>query len=138
MKNYWLVKSEPEEYGYDHLKQDGTGRWDGVRNYQARNFMKEMNKGDEVLFYHSGRRREIVGLAEVVKEAYADPGAEDEGKGWVAVDLKAAGRLEACVSLDTIKGDPAFEEFLLVKQPRLSVMPVEKALFEKIIAMSKG
>jgi predicted RNA-binding protein with PUA-like domain len=134
MKHYWLVKSEPEEYGFEHLKKDGTGRWDGVRNYQARNFMNEMDKGDQVLFYHSGKSREIVGLAEIVKEAYPDPTAP-EGKNWVSIDLKALKDLPEPVTLTAIKEDDAFRDLLLIKQSRLSVMPVPADLFRKILKM---
>lgn len=135
MKNYWLVKSEPEEYGFEHLEADGKGRWDGVRNYQARNFMRRMMPGDTVLVYHSGKHREIAGLAQVVSAPYPDPTAE-EGKDWVAVDLKAIKKLPSPVSLNSLKESGEFEEFLLLKQSRLSVMPVPEELFYKIEEMA--
>ncbi|MGB5975936.1 MAG: EVE domain-containing protein [Cyclobacteriaceae bacterium] len=134
MNNYWLVKSEPEEYGFAHLQKDGTGRWDGVRNYQARNFMNEMSPGDNVLFYHSGKNREVVGLAEVVKASYPDPTAPPD-KDWVAVDLKAIAPLESPVCLSDLKSVMFFSDFLLVKQPRLSVMPVPPDIFKKILKL---
>src|ERR1700741_2989410 len=102
-KNYWLVKQEPEAYSWDTFVKDGKTAWTGVRNFQARNNLRAMKKGDAVLYYHSGEEKQIVGLARVEKEAYRDPTA-DEGD-WVAVDLAAIKGLAAPVSLATIKSD---------------------------------
>ena len=132
---YWLVKSEPESYGWAHLTEEGEATWDGVRNYQARNFMREMSVGDLVLFYHSGKAREIVGIAEITQAAYPDPTTDDER--WIAVSLQAVRLLDRPVSLDTIKSDPELADMYLVRQSRLSVMPVEKAAFDRVIQHSK-
>lgn len=133
--NYWLVKSEPAEYSYDDLVEEGVGMWDGVRNYAARKHLRAMEVGDLVLFYHSRQGLEIVGIAEVVKAAYPDPIAE---KGdWSAVDLKAIKRFEEPVALKTIKAEPALQNMALVRIGRLSVMPVESADFKRILEMGK-
>jgi len=133
--NYWLVKSEPAEYSYDDLVKEGVGMWDGVRNYAARKHLRGMGVGDLVLFYHSRQGLEIVGIAEVVKEAYPDPTAE---KGdWSAVDLKAIKRFEEPVTLKAIKAEPALQNLALVRIGRLSVMPVESADFRHLLEMGK-
>ncbi len=128
--NYWLAKSEPDVYSWDQLVQDKRTFWDGVRNYQARNNMQAMAKGDLVVFYHSGEDRCCVGIAEVVKTAYQDPTTEDPA--WVVVDLKPKRKLKNPVSLATIKATKGFENIALVKQGRLSVLPLTKAEFEII------
>ena len=133
---YWLVKSEPEAYSYDDLVQEGRTMWDGVRNYQARNNMRAMKVGDEVLYYHSRQGLEIVGIAQVVKEAYPDPTAE---KGdWSVVDLIPIRRLEKPVSLKSIKEHPDLQELALVRNGRLSVMPVPEASYRLILEMAEG
>ncbi|MBP6508997.1 MAG: EVE domain-containing protein, partial [Candidatus Kapabacteria bacterium] len=125
---YWLVKSEPEVYSWDQFVKDKRTFWDGIRNYQARNNMREMDKGDQVIFYHSGDERSAVGIAEVVKTAYQDPTTEDEA--WVVVDLKPVRPLKNPVTLATIKSTKGFENIALVKQGRLSVLPLTKKEFE--------
>ncbi|MBK6291460.1 MAG: EVE domain-containing protein [Ignavibacteria bacterium] len=127
---YWLVKSEPEVYSWDQFVKDKRTFWDGIRNYQARNNMREMDKGDQVIFYHSGDERSAVGIAEVVKTAYQDPTTEDEA--WVVVDLKPVRPLKNPVTLATIKSTKGFENIALVKQGRLSVLPLTKKEFELI------
>jgi len=127
---YWLVKSEPEVYSWDQFVKDKKTFWDGIRNYQARNNMREMDKGDQVIFYHSGDERSAVGIAEVVKTAYQDPTTEDEA--WVVVDLKPVRPLKNPVTLATIKSTKGFENIALVKQGRLSVLPLTKKEFELI------
>lgn len=127
---YWLVKSEPDVYSWDQFVKDKKTFWDGVRNYQARNNMREMDKGDLVIFYHSGDERSAVGIAEVVKTAYQDPTTEDEA--WVVVDLKPVRPLNNPVTLATIKSTKGFENIALVKQGRLSVLPLTKKEFELI------
>lgn len=127
---YWLVKSEPDVYSWDQFVKDKKTFWDGVRNYQARNNMREMDKGDLVIFYHSGDERSAVGIAEVVKTAYQDPTTEDEA--WVVVDLKPVRPLKNPVTLATIKSTKGFENIALVKQGRLSVLPLTKKEFELI------
>ena len=123
-KQHWLVKSEPEEWSWqDQLTRGEAGEiWSGVRNHQAANHLKAMLPGDQVLFYHSGKRREIVGIAEVTKAAYPDP-TDETGK-FVAVTIKAVKTLKKPVSLAEIKSDNQLAEMPLVKQSRLSVMPI--------------
>lgn len=131
--NYWLVKSEPEAYSYDRLEKEGKTMWEGVRNYAARNNLRAMNKGDLVLFYHSVKGLEVVGICKVTKEAYPDPTAE---KGdWSVVDLIPVKRFANPVSLQDIKATPALQNIGLVRIGRLSVMPLEQAEFEKILEM---
>jgi len=132
----WLVKSDPDEYGWPELVAAGEDCWDGVRNYQARNFLREMRPGDEVLFYHSGKARAVVGTARVARAAYPDPTTDDEC--WVAVDLAAGEALAEPVTLKAIKADPALGEMLLVRQSRLSVMPVTRAEFRRVLKLGKG
>jgi predicted RNA-binding protein with PUA-like domain len=131
--NYWLVKTEPHAFGWDQQVENGVEPWTGVRNYVARNHLKAMRKGDRAFFYHSGEGREIVGVVEVAREAYPDPSAE--GGDWVAVDVKTVGPMPRPVSLAAIKADPAFSDFALVRQSRLSVMPVSAAHWAAICRM---
>jgi len=132
---YWLIKSEPYEYSFQDLVSDGRTRWVGVRNYAARNHLRDMSEGDLVLYYHSRKGLEIVGIAEVVKTAYPDPTAE---KGdWSAVDLAPVKELNRPVSLKEIKQTEELQEMPLVRIGRLSVMPVEKEEFEHILEMGE-
>ncbi|WP_373520677.1 EVE domain-containing protein [Aquiflexum sp.] len=133
--NYWLVKSEPESYSWDDLIKKGEDIWDGIRNYQARNFLKEMKLGEKVLFYHSGKPKEIVGIAEVSEEAFPDPN-DKEDKGWVAVKIKHLKVLSKPVTLEQIKSEDQLSSLLLIKQSRLSVMPLEKSQFDHIVKLS--
>ena len=119
---YWLVKSEPFKYSYEQLEKDKQTFWDGVRNYAARNHLKAMKKGDQVLFYHSNEGLEIVGIAKVAKEAYQDPTTDDDA--WVVVDLKPYKRIKKPVSLEQVKADKRLKEMALVRLGRLSVQPV--------------
>lgn len=120
--SYWLVKSEPSTYSFEQLEKDKQTTWDGVRNYAARNHLKAMKKGDQVLFYHSNEGLEIVGIAKVAKEAYQDPTTDEEA--WVVVDLKPHKRLKKPVSLVQIKTDKRLADMALVRLGRLSVQPV--------------
>ncbi len=129
--SYWLVKSEPYKYSWDDLVKDGSTYWDGVRNTQARNNLAAMKKGDRVLYYHSNEGKEVVGVAVVTVEAYPDPTTDDER--WVVVDLAPVKPLKAPVSLTDIKADPKLEHIPLVVQSRLSVMPVDKPAFDRIV-----
>ncbi|GGH67704.1 putative RNA-binding protein with PUA-like domain [Filimonas zeae] len=122
MASYWLVKSEPFKYSWDQFVKDGQTFWDGVRNYQARNNLRAMKKGDLVFWYHSNEGLEIVGIAKVVKEAYQDPTTEDTN--WVVVDLKPVKKLPKPVTLAQMKADIRLEKLGLIKQGRLSVSPV--------------
>ncbi len=134
--SYWMVKQEPETYSWDDFVKDGETDWTGVRNYQARNNLRAMKAGDRVLFYHSGKDKAVVGIAEITKSAYADPTADDEQ--WVAVDLKPVKRLKNAVPLAAIRYDKRLSELPLIRQSQLSVMPLTKDEFETIVATSDG
>jgi predicted RNA-binding protein with PUA-like domain len=129
--NYWLVKSEPGAYSWDDFVKLGRDHWDGVRNYQARNNMKLMKIGDEVLFYHSVHEKQVVGIAKVVKEFYQDPTTDDDR--WVVVDLVPVRKLEHSVTLAQIKADEKLKGFALIRNSRLSVMPVANEHYKIII-----
>ncbi|MEO9144602.1 MAG: EVE domain-containing protein [Ginsengibacter sp.] len=132
--NYWLVKSEPYKYSWQQFLKDKKTFWDGVRNYAARNNLRAMKKGDEVLFYHSNEGMEIVGIAMVVKESYQDPTTEDEK--WVVVDLSPVKALKKPVTLAQVKAEPKFANMELVKNSRLSVQKVTPDEWELIMRMS--
>ncbi|MCU0447497.1 MAG: EVE domain-containing protein [Microscillaceae bacterium] len=132
---YWLIKSEPEAYSWDNLAKDLIGRWDGVRNYAARNNLKAMQIGDLCLFYHSVTGKEIVGVAKVVKEHYPDPTAE-EGD-WVCVEVAPEMKLKKPISLAQIKAEPRLAEMKLLKLSRLSVSPVTREEYDLILALSE-
>jgi predicted RNA-binding protein with PUA-like domain len=134
-RRYWLFKSEPFKYSWDDFARDGSTYWDGVRNAQARNNLQAMRKGDLVLFYHSNEGREAVGVARVTKEAYPDPTTEDPR--WVVVDVVPVQPLERPVGLDEIKADPELAEIPLVRQSRLSVMPLESKAFQRILRLGR-
>ena len=131
---YWLVKSEPDEYSWQRFKQEKRTMWDGIRNYQARNFMRAMQKNDLVLFYHSKIGKEIVGLCSVVKTHYPDPTAESGD--WSCVDLKAGKALPHPVSLSQLKADKIFKNCYLVRNARLSVMPITDKEYQRIMELS--
>ena len=131
--NYWLVKSEPSEYSYDDLVRDGSTYWDGVRNYSARNNLKKMQINDQVLYYHSVHEKSVVGISKVVKEHYQDPTTDDDR--WVVVDLAAVKKLKNPVTLAEIKAEPQLAHIALVRQSRLSVMPLDKESFQLIVKM---
>ena len=133
--NYWLVKSEPETYSWPQLLKDGKTAWTGVRNFAARLHLRAMKKNDVVFFYHSGEEKSVVGLACVEKEFYPDPTAK-EGD-WSCVDLKAEKPLGKPVTLAQIKGDKILREMVLAKQSRLSVSPVTKAQFERLLQLAE-
>ncbi|KIC91888.1 EVE domain-containing protein [Flavihumibacter sp. ZG627] len=132
--SYWLVKSEPFKYSWDQFVKDKITHWDGVRNYAARNNLRSMKKGDKVLFYHSNEGVEIIGIAQVVKEAYQDPTTSDEA--WVVVDLKPVKRLKKAVPLTIIKSDARLASMALVKLSRLSVQPVTKEEWETVMELA--
>jgi predicted RNA-binding protein with PUA-like domain len=134
-RNYWLAKSEPLKYSWDQLVKDGSTYWDGVRNYQARNNLRAMTKGDQVFFYHSNEGLEIVGIAKVAKEAYQDPTTDDER--WSVVDLAPVKKLKRPVSLEEIKDDERLKGMALVRQGRISVSPVTADEFDAIVELSK-
>lgn len=134
---HWLVKSEPNTYGWAHLVKDKRTLWTGVRNFTARNHLSAMKKGDLVLFYHSGEGKEVVGVAQVTAEAQPDTTAK-AGEGWVAVELAPVKALAAPVTLAAVKAEPSLRDIALVKLSRLSVMPIPKPAFERILAMGKA
>ncbi len=127
---HWLVKQEPEDYSWSDLMEDGKVSWTGVRNFQARNYLREMKQGDQVLFYHSVTEKRIVGIARIQKQAYPDPTAT-EGD-WSCVDLTPVKTLKHSVTLEAIKADAILRELPLVKQSRLSVMPVTPGQFKRV------
>jgi predicted RNA-binding protein with PUA-like domain len=135
MPGYFLVKSEPDAYSFDDLKRDKQTRWDGVRNFSARNNLRTMKAGDLVLFYHSGEGKEVVGIARVMRGAYADPSAK--GEDWSAVDIEPVRDLDEPVPLATMKADPALADMVFLKQPRLSVAELSAVHFKRILTLGK-
>ena len=134
--SYWLVKSEPEKYSWEKFNKDGRTFWDGVRNYQARNNLREMKEGDLVLFYHSNEGKEVVGIAKVVKESYQDPTTTDTN--WVVVDLAPVEALKKPVTLAQIKADSKLEGIQLVRLGRISVTGLKREEFDRIIELSNS
>ena len=135
MKNFWLVKQEPSSYSWSDFVAEGQTSWTGVRNYTARNNLRKMRKGDEVLFYHSGEEKAVVGMAKVTGPAYPDPTAT-EGD-WSAVNLAPIKSLRRPVTLRQIKSDPRLKRIQLVRQSRLSVMPMAATDFRAIVLMGR-
>jgi predicted RNA-binding protein with PUA-like domain len=133
---YWLVKSEPESYAWTDLVRDGRTDWTGVRNYQARIHLKAMRPGDRVFFYESGGPKSVVGIAEITKAAFPDTTADEPG--WVAVELKPVKPLGQPVSLAQIKAEPALAKMTLLRASRLSVQPVTKPEFDRIVKLGGG
>ena len=134
MKNYWLVKQEPSDYSWSDFVKDGSTSWTGVRNFSARNSLRRMSKGDEVLFYHSGDDKAVFGIAKVMRTAYRDATAK-EGD-WSAVDLAPVKPLPRPVTLAEIKEKPQLKNIALVRQSRLSVMPLGAKDFQTILKMA--
>ena len=133
--NYWLVKSEPFKYSWDDFVKEGKSVWDGVRNHQARNNMKEMKKGDWVFFYHSNEGMEVIGLAEVKKEYFQDPTTEDPR--WVVVEIIPIKKFNKTVTLKMMKSDDRLTNLALIKQSRLSITPVGKQEFDIILSLAE-
>jgi predicted RNA-binding protein with PUA-like domain len=131
----WLVKSEPFKYSFDDLVRDGATYWDGVRNYEARNNLQAMKKGDRLLYYHSNEGKAIVGIARVTKPAYQDPTTDDDR--WVVVDVAPVKPLAEPVTLARIKADPALRKLQLVTHSRLSVMPIPEDAYRRILELGK-
>jgi len=132
---HWLVKSEPYKYSWDDLVKDKRTYWDGVRNFEARNNLRAMKKGDLVLFYHSNEGKQVLGVARVARVAYPDPTAS-EGD-WSVVDIEPVQALDAPVTLAAIKTDPGLSDIALIKRSRLSVVPVSAAHFKRILELGK-
>jgi predicted RNA-binding protein with PUA-like domain len=133
--NYWLVKSEPSTYPFDQLVKDKKTSWDGVRNYAARNNLRDMKKGDLVLFYHSNEGKEIVGLAKVAKESYQDPTSTDPN--WLTVELAPVKKFKKTITLEAIKAHKVLSHMTMIKLSRLSVTPVKPEEFDLILALSE-
>jgi predicted RNA-binding protein with PUA-like domain len=131
--NYWLVKSEPSAYSWEKFLADKETQWTGVRNYAARNHLRSMKKGDEVLFYHSNEGMEIVGIAKVSKEAYQDPTTDETA--WLCVDLKPSKTLKKPVPLSVMKKESSLKNMPLIRIPRLSVMPITAEEFDIIMKL---
>ncbi|MDP6980803.1 MAG: EVE domain-containing protein [Myxococcota bacterium] len=134
-KQHWLVKSEPFKYSWDEFVADGQTYWDGVRNYEARNNLAAMKKGELALYYHSNEGKEVVGVARVVGESYPDPTTDDER--WVVVDFEPVVAFAEPVSLATIKSDAPLADIALIKRSRLSVVPIRKKEFDRILKLGK-
>jgi predicted RNA-binding protein with PUA-like domain len=132
-RHYWLAKSEPFKYSWSDFEKDGSTYWDGVRNAQARNNLADMKKGDLVLFYHSNEGKEVVGIAKVTQESYQDPTTDDDR--WVVVDLSPVKAIKDPVTLSKIKADPELADIALVKHSRLSVLPLPKPAFDRILRL---
>ncbi|MFO7262325.1 MAG: EVE domain-containing protein [bacterium] len=133
MPSYWIVKTEPSSYSFGDLERDRRTVWDGVKNAVALKNIRAMRKGDAVMVYHTGDEKQIVGLASVVSDPYPDPKADDDA--LVVVDVEVGERLPRPVTLAEIKADPDFKDLALVRQGRLSVVPVEERLWKKLLRM---
>lgn len=134
---YWMMKTEPGEFSFQDLVRDGKTVWDGVRNYQARNNLKAMKKADQVLIYHSVTEKAVVGIAEVSKEHYPDP-KDNPKKDWLVVEVKPVKPLKCPITLAEIKETPSLSGLPLIKQSRLSVMPLTKKDFDALVKLSGG
>jgi predicted RNA-binding protein with PUA-like domain len=134
--SYWLAKSDPDTYGWSDLVRDGKTSWDGVRNFRARNYIRAMKPGDQVLFYHSGKEKSVVGIMKILSEPYAERTAEEPI--WSAVDVSPVWTLKIPVPLSRIKAEPSLRNIQLVRVARLSVMPLEKQQFQTIVSMGGG
>jgi predicted RNA-binding protein with PUA-like domain len=134
-RQHWLIKSEPNTYGYQKLEKDGRTVWDGIRSFEARNNLRAMKEGDLLLFYHSNIGKEVVGIARVVREAYPDPSAKDED--WSVVEIAAVAPFKKAVGLDVIKSEKDLASMVLVKKSRLSVMPVSSEHFQRILELGE-
>ncbi len=135
MKNFWLAKQEPSDYSWSDFVKDGGTSWTGVRNFAARNNLRRMSKGDQVFFYHSGEEKAVVGIAKVTRTAYKDPTAKEED--WSAVDLAPVKPLPNPVTLAQVKAEPRLKNIALVRQSRLSVMPLGARDFELILRIGR-
>jgi predicted RNA-binding protein with PUA-like domain len=135
-RQHWLMKSEPYKFSFAQLVKDGQTVWDGVRNFEARNYMRAMKTGDLVLFYHSSEGKSVVGVARVKREAFPDPTADKE-EDWSAVEIEPVAPLRREVSLDTIRSDPDLFDNPLLKRSRLSVVPISEPHFERILELGK-
>jgi predicted RNA-binding protein with PUA-like domain len=133
-RHYWLIKSEPQAYSFAQLVRDGKATWDGVRNFEARNNLRAMKKGDPCLYYHSSEGKEVVGIARVAREAYADPTTKDD---WSAVDVEPVRQLTRSVSLGEMRSHPLLGGMMIFRRPRISVVPVSKDEFDAVIKLGE-
>lgn len=136
MAGYWLLKTEPSTYSFEQLRKQRRTNWNDVRNFQARNFLREVGVGDLALIYHSGDDKAVVGVAKVARAAYPDVDPETPGE-WVQVDVAFERELTRPVALKELKQDASLKDLLLIKQSRLSVMPVKKAEFDRILKLAE-
>lgn len=134
-KAHFLIKSEPSKYSFDQLVADGRAVWDGVRSFEARNNLRAMKKGDELLFYHSNEGKAVVGVARVSREAYPDPTAE--GEDWSVVDVEPVRPLARAVTLDELRAHRVLAKMMMLKRPRLSVVPVTPEEFDAVLELAK-
>ena len=134
--SYWLAKSDPDTYGWSDLVRDRKTTWDGIRNYKARNYLRDMKPGDLVLFYHSGQEKSVVAAMKILSESFPDKTAEEDI--WSAVDVAPAWTLKSPVTLARIKAEPSLRNIHLVREGRLSVMPLEKEAFDLIVSLGGG
>ncbi len=135
-RSYWLLKTEPQSYPFHQLVQEKKTNWNGVRNFQARNFLKQMERGDLALIYHSGNEKAVMGTSQVIREAYPDLDPKKPGD-WVQIDLKPIESFSTPVQLAVIKSNPHLNGLLLIKQSRLSVMPVDPTCFQILVDLGK-
>jgi predicted RNA-binding protein with PUA-like domain len=137
-KAHWLVKSEPSAYSFERLVADGHAVWDGVRNFEARNNLRAMKKADLVLYYHSNEGKAVVGVARVSREAFTDPTGKDVGKGdWSAVELEPVRALARPVALDELRSHPELAKMMIIRRPRISVVPVTDEEFAVVLDLAK-
>jgi predicted RNA-binding protein with PUA-like domain len=136
-KAHFLIKSEPSKYAFERLVADGGTRWDGVRSFEARNNLRAMKKGDLCLYYHSNEGKAVVGIARVSREGYPDPTAEKGDEDWTAVDVEPVGKLKRPVTLDEMRANPVLAKMMMLRRPRLSVVPVTAAEYSTVIELSK-
>lgn len=134
--NYWLIKSDPDTYSFEQMLKDKITIWDGVRNYQARNYLAQMKKGDKLLFYHSGKEKSIVGIVSLIEESFPDPTTDDPA--WLAVKVGEPKKFDKKISINEMKNNPILKNMLLFKQSRLSVMPLSKDEFNEITRLAKN
>ena len=137
MAKFWLFKSEPETYSFETLIKEKKTNWNGVRNFQARNFLRDCNKGDFALIYHSGKEKSVVGISKILKEGYPEPDPKKPGD-WVQLDIGFAMKLSAPVSLSILKSTPSLKNLMLIKQSRLSCMPVTEKEFKIILELGQS
>ena len=134
-RQHWLIKSEPTKYAFEQLVKDGRTSWDGIRNFEARNNLRAMKKGDLALYYHSNEGKAVVGVARVAREAYADATSEDD---WSAVDIEPVRALARPVSLDELRSHRVLGKMMIFRRPRLSVVPVTPEEFDRVLALAKS